>query len=410
MTDGTFQDQLDEALSQPPKDGAPRSFIGAAFSIRRAFFAFLKGLVLIACVLGGLSLWAWLQTEKTMKDMMDRLPSKTAIIQTDAQNIYRMADAQPVLKMDSLKAEETQVGVSSSAQALPEKVEIDDVSSSAAVQTDIMTGGALVAAPVPGLYESTGEGILPLPRVKDGLTPFEAYKKPFVYGDSTKPTIAIVITDMGISSKVTSSVINNFPPEISLVFSPYSHDLRTYTDEARAKGHEAWLTLPLETKDYPQDDPGPLTLLRNASTQKNQSRLVGLLSSTVGYAGFVTQKDHVFTSEDSSVNPAIQQIFSRGLAIIDTETTGAPHFAQKLAMANDYPIVKNQIWLDEYPSASVIRQNLESALEFASVGGKAVVMLRPHPVSLKEVQKFLKSPAASNFRLAPVSALVKYGQ
>ncbi|MCI5060786.1 MAG: divergent polysaccharide deacetylase family protein [Alphaproteobacteria bacterium] len=388
MTDTAFKDQLDEELqkrsygaesSQEKKEERPRKSKPSLFS----FAAFLKGILLGILVLAGLAAWSWFQAPQTIQEMVERLPSKTAIVQKDDQNIYRITEVQPVLQMSNLS---NQIAEGEQKPTMP---------------------GALVAAPIPGLYESTADGILPLPRHEDGLTPFEAYKRPFTRAGE-KPVLSIVISGLGVSKRITESVIDNFPPEISLVFSPYPRELKLFTDLARQKGHEVWLTLPMETADYPAYDPGPSTLLLNASVEKNQSRLVDLLSSTAGYAGFVSQKGHVFTPEDAGVNPAIQQVFSRGLAVIDSNTNTRLHFASKLARMNDYPVIKNQMWLDVDPDPASIRQRLSSSLEFARASGGSVVMVHPYPASLKEIQKFLNSPAAQEFQLAPVSAFARY--
>jgi len=121
--------------------------------------------------------------------------------------------------------------------------------------------GSLVSAPIPGLFESIDVGLLPKIRDKDGITPFNAYKKPFT-ASPDKPLLSFVIYNAGLSSQRTAELIELFPAEITFSFSPYSSDLQNIIAVARADGHEPWLSLPLEPKNYPLKDPGPLTLLK----------------------------------------------------------------------------------------------------------------------------------------------------
>lgn len=382
-----FQTQLEEEIEKRDQEKQDAISIDSAqYKNKKCFFsfgAFFKGLIVCSLFLSGILIWAWFKSEDTAKQLEEKLASKTAIVKEEiSYGTYHIDEQKPVLTMPS--------------------ADPGNVNNNAANNEE-----ALVPAPVPGLYETVTAGTLPLPRKDDGLTPFEAYKRPFQQvGD--KPLISFVVMDMGISRKKAENIIKNFPPEVSLAFSTYARDLKLLTDTARQAGHEVWLTLPMETEDYPTHDPGPSTLLVNASVEKNQSRLVSVLASTQGYAGFISQKDHVFKQEDSNVNPAIQQIFSRGLAVLDSSTS-SKSFTGNIATMNDYPHGKNNFWLDDDLSPSAFSIKLRQIIEYGNANGRVIVMLRPYPVSLRLVQKFLRSPAAKGFQLAPVSAQISYG-
>ncbi len=353
-----------------------------------SFASFVKGIligVLFFLVIAG---WAWFKKDDTQIKIKSRLASKTAIVEKDTQNTYRISDAQTVLTMPKTNV------VHKNTEENPSE------NNNAAQQNKSVK--SLVPAPVPGLYESVSEGLLPRIRTEDNLTPFNAYKRPF-QRNGEKPLLSIIITDLGVSQKITESIISNFAPEISLAFSPYTKNLKSFTDMTREKGHEVWLTLPMETADYPAYDSGPLTLLLNASVEKNKDRLTSLLISTQGYAGFISQKDHSFKKEDAAVNPAIQEIFSRGLAIIDSNTS-LTNFVEHAAEMKDYPYAKNNFWLDEDLSPSALNQKIKQIIEYGKARGHVVLTLRPYPASLKMIQKFLNSPSANDFQLAPISA------
>ncbi|MBC7325143.1 MAG: divergent polysaccharide deacetylase family protein, partial [Moorella sp. (in: Bacteria)] len=122
----------------------------------------------------------------------------------------------------------------------------------------------LAEAPIEGLYETTPDGRLPIIRTKDGLTPFNAYRRPFDVYAANKPVISIAVTGLGLSDVAMESALRSMPPEVSFILSPYAPSATFWVNEARARGHEVWLTLPVEPKDYPTDDPGPHTLLIGA--------------------------------------------------------------------------------------------------------------------------------------------------
>lgn len=396
-----FQDQLDEEIEKrglSPKEDPPEEPVSENKKSLFSLTSFVKGLALCTLFFFGLIGWAWFKADDTQKVMDNKLASKTAVVKQSDSNTFHLSDAQPVLKMPPVEAENEVIS--------------DEPAVASAEDNELLNkfdgSGALVSAPVPGLYESTGAGLLPTPRKDDGLTPFEAYKRPFKKNNE-QPVISIVITDLGISRSKTEKIIEDMPADITLAFSPYARNLKLLTDVARKAGHEVWLTLPMETKNYPINDPGPSTLLVNASVEQNKSRLTSTLAATQGYAGFVSEKNHVFRSEDSEVNPSVKEIFSRGLAVLDSNTS-VSSFVGGIASKNDYPHAKNNFWLDDDMTPIALNQQIRRMMEYAQGADHVIVMLHPYPASLKTIKKFLDSEASKNYQIAPVSAQVVYGE
>src|SRR5690606_455059 len=110
----------------------------------------------------------------------------------------------------------------------------------------------------------------PLPRIaQDGTMPFRAYARPAPPLDRSTPRIAIVLGGMGLSTIGTEGAIRSLPEEITLAFAPYGRELDRLTGLARQSGHEVLLQVPLEPFDYPNNDPGPHTLLTGLSERQN---------------------------------------------------------------------------------------------------------------------------------------------
>ncbi len=391
-----FQKQLDEEID---KRGLKESDPELVPKSKKSFFSFtyfIKGAILCALFVAALVGWAWFKSDDTAQVLSEKLASKTTLIKKDISNVYRLSDAQPVLKMPSVDLTDNTPTPKNETPKEPPVVVKGD------------TKESLVSAPVPGLYESASEGLLPMIRKEDNLSPFEAYKRPF-QKKSKKPLLSIVFFDVGLSRKVTEGLIENFPADVTFSFSPYARELKLLSDVARQDGHEVWLTLPMQTKTYPLNDPGPSTLLVNASVEQNKGRLTSILASTQGYAGFVSQKEHAFKREDANVNPSIQEIFDRGLAVLDSNPS-LYSFVGGLASKNDYPNAKNNFWLDDVVTPLALNKKIRQMIEYGQSGGSIIVMLHPNPTSIKALQKFLHSTAAETFQLAPVSAQVTYGE
>ena len=72
---------------------------------------------------------------------------------------------------------------------------------------------------------------------------------------------------------------------MTFAFAPYGGDLERLVARARDEGHEVLLQVPMEPFDYPDNDPGPQTLLTSLDAGQNIDRLHWLMSRFQGYVG-----------------------------------------------------------------------------------------------------------------------------
>jgi hypothetical protein len=136
------------------------------------------------------------------------------------------------------------------------------------------------------------------------LPPVKRFARPALFLGE-KPRIGVLVTGLGLNRGVTAAAIADLPPEVSLSFSPYAPELAAWIDAAHAYGHEAMLDLPLEPRNYPQDDPGPLGLLTALNGQENLRRLDELLKDADGIAGVATQFGDRFLADEAALRPVL---------------------------------------------------------------------------------------------------------
>jgi len=261
---------------------------------------------------------------------------------------------------------------------------------------------ALPPAPIDGLSESKDGRILPVTRIQDDMTPFQAYKKPFT-AEKDKNLVSIVVLDFGMSDKISTSLLDNLPPEISLVISPYTSNASKWASAARAYGHEFWLSLPMQTKE---DDTGPNTLLSGAPLEQNKARLMNVLSSAVGYAGLVTQKNHVLKPDDGGASDVLTQIFGRGLALAESNPSETA-YGLSVAMESGYPYAQNNFWIDADLRPEYIDRALRELEMQAANKGKAIAFVHPYPVAMKKIQQWMLGMEDRGLQLAPLSAMTE---
>ena len=136
----------------------------------------------------------------------------------------------------------------------------------------------------PRLLEKSRYGMIPV--VSDGLKPFTVYAAEADRAKAAKmPVVAIVVGGLGVGAAKTTDAIMKLPPAVTLAFTPYGSDPAKLAERARAQRHEILLQIPMEPFDYPDNDPGPQTLLTTLSPKQNIDRLYWHLSRFQGYAG-----------------------------------------------------------------------------------------------------------------------------
>ncbi len=134
------------------------------------------------------------------------------------------------------------------------------------------------------LLEKSRYGMIPV--VSDGLKPFTVYAAEADRAKAAKmPVVAIVVAGLGVGAAKTTDAIMKLPPAVTLAFTPYGSDPAKLAERARAQRHEILLQIPMEHFDYPDNDPGPQTLLTSLASEQNLDRFYWHLSRFQGYAG-----------------------------------------------------------------------------------------------------------------------------
>lgn len=262
----------------------------------------------------------------------------------------------------------------------------------------------LAKVPLAGLTAPGPKGLLPVIR-KDGLTPFQAYRRPYTR-QGAKPRIALVVSGLGFSEEATKRAIEELPPEVTLSFVPYSGGLQRWIDLARAKGHEVLLELPMEPFDIGAVDTGPQTLLAQAPAAENITRLEDLLSRAVGYAGVTNYQGGRFANAPEAAGVLADQLKARGLGFIVGGLSGRAPLAEQ-ARARKLAFAASDRVLDVRRDADSIAAQLLALETHARDSGEALGAGFAFPVTIAQIVSWSADLQARGFELAPASAVAE---
>jgi polysaccharide deacetylase 2 family uncharacterized protein YibQ len=251
------------------------------------------------------------------------------------------------------------------------------------------------------LLEKSRYGMIPV--VADGLKPFTVYAAD---ADRTKaakmPVIAIVVGGLGVGAAKTADAIMKLPPAVTLAFTPYGADPAKLAERARAQRHEILLQVPMEPFDYPDNDPGPQTLLTTLTPEQNIDRLYWHLSRFQGYAGIANFMGARFTATDAVMQPIIREAAKRGLGYLD-DGSSPRSAAPSLTAAQAMPFAKADFTIDAVPTSAEIDRTLVKLETLAKERGLAVGVASALPISIERLAAWIKTLDSRGIMLVPLT-------
>jgi polysaccharide deacetylase 2 family uncharacterized protein YibQ len=248
----------------------------------------------------------------------------------------------------------------------------------------------------------------PLPKVaQDGARPADVFARPVkaIPGKPNAPRVAIVVGGLGIGAAATSEALRKLPEPVTLAFAPYGGDLERQVARARDGGHEVLLQVPMEPFDYPDNDPGPQTLLTSLDAGQNLDRLHWLMSRLQGYVGIANTMGARFAASEQALAPVLRETAKRGLIYLD-DGSSPRSLASQIAGANNVAFARADLLIDSVPSAADIDRALGRLEAIARERGVAVGFANALPISIERIAKWAKAAESRGVLLVPITAVV----
>jgi hypothetical protein len=254
------------------------------------------------------------------------------------------------------------------------------------------------------LLEKSRYGMIPA--VSDGLKPFTVYAAEADRVKAAKmPVVAIVVAGLGVGAAKTTDAIMKLPSAVTLAFTPYGADPTKLAARARAQRHEILLQIPMEPFDYPDNDPGPQTLLTTLGPEQNLDRMYWHLSRFQGYAGIANFMGARFVVTDAVMQPVIREAARRGLGYLD-DGSAPRSVGPALAAGQAMPFAKADFSIDAVPTAVEIDRTLAKLEGLAKERGTAVGIASALPISIERIGVWIKTLEARGIMLVPLTTVM----
>lgn len=263
----------------------------------------------------------------------------------------------------------------------------------------------LAHLPDPELVERGAIGVIPK-RSKDGRRPMDVYgREPDTTGNFGVARVVIIIGGMGVSQTSTQQAIKKLPGAVTLAFAPYGNSLARWMQAARKKGHELLLQIPMEPFGYPQNSPGPHTIVSGVSKQENLANLHWAMSRITNYVGVMNYQGGKLLSDPDSLKPIFDDLAERGLLFVDDGSSASSH-ARKAAQISVLPFAANNIILDGKRTRRDIAKQINLLIKQAKRTGMAIGFANGFSDTIDMISEFVKKAADLGIEITPVSAVV----
>ena len=174
--------------------------------------------------------------------------------------------------------------------------------------------------------------------------------------------------------------------------------------EAKRKGREILLHLPMEPKKYPAVKPGPGALLLSMDEEEIRRVLDRDLKEIPEARGVSNHMGSSFTEDRNKMLIVLTELKKRNLYFMDSRTSENT-VGFSLAKEIGLLAAKRSVFLDNDPEPKAIRMQIERLLNMAKHSGYAIGIGHPHRGTLTILREY-RSILKTEFRLVDVSELV----
>jgi uncharacterized protein len=279
------------------------------------------------------------------------------------------------------------------------------------VKTDdvviVQSRRSLPLAPINEITETTTWGALPKISA-GGDKPSKVYARSASLNTlhSDAPKIAIILGGLGLNKKLTQKAIKDLPADVTLAFAPYGNDLQEQVNKARKEGHEIFLQLPLEPIGYPAANPGPRTLLGEATEAENIDAMRWHMSRFAGYAGIINYMGGRFLSMPKALKPMFGELKKRGLLFVEDGSL-ALSATENTGKNSNLQVRRAKVVIDSEPTRQGITAALDLLEQEARDNGFAVGSGSGLEVTIDTLADWAKEANERGVILVPVTATFK---
>ena len=236
------------------------------------------------------------------------------------------------------------------------------------------------------------------------VEPAPPEKPPTVTPTVRGPRLAIIIDDLGADAASADAIFSSLHYPLTLSILPNHVHSAEIAEEARRRGYEVMLHLPMQSIGNRAPEPNEL---REGMSSAEVSRSLAEMLETVPHAaGVNNHQGSLVTSDGRLMADLMPQLRERNLFFIDSRTSAATVAYKAAQTAHVRSSFRNVPFLDDVREVSAIRRQLTLAIRDAKEKGQGIAIGHPHPETLQVLAELLPQVEVGGVRLVYASDLV----
>jgi len=217
-----------------------------------------------------------------------------------------------------------------------------------------------------------------------------------------RPRLAVIIDDVGLDLAVADRLMALDAP-VTLSILPYADAAPQLAQQARARGLEVFLHLPMEPVGL--EDPGPYALTGMLDDDAMAARLRWAFDRVPGAVGFNNHMGSRMTSDPSVMDRLFSaREWAPRMMFVDSVTHARSHAAEAAGQAG-LIAHRRDVFLDHVTDEASVRTQMNRALALALQNGQAIAIGHPRPETLRVLSELAERADAVGVDLVPVQAL-----
>ena len=228
--------------------------------------------------------------------------------------------------------------------------------------------------------------------------------EPFVPHSGQPGRIVIMIDDVGLN-RTQSLAALNLPAPITLAFLPYAPRLPEITGQAKAKGHELIIHVPMEPMST-STDPGPMALKDGMNAEALKLNLSKIFKSFGGYVGINNHMGSKLTANPDAMRVVMEELAQRDLLFVDSKTS-SKSVAANMAAARGLRYATRDVFLDHEDTPEFVAAALRKMERIAARKGVAIGIGHPKANTIAALKRWIPTLKDKNLVLVPVSSVVQ---
>ena len=177
-------------------------------------------------------------------------------------------------------------------------------------------------------------------------------------------------------------------------------------NQARAKGHEVLIELPMESGDFNPSEPGADRALKANNAAANMRNLDWLLSRSQGYFGVTNYNGDLFLTRADVAAPVLDKLSKSGLGFVFDGSVSAPSLSA-LSTSARLPFARGYNLIDPQQNTSIIQSELSRLAAQAQNSGGTIGVGFAYPETISAVKNWASELNSQGLVLAPASSALR---